>query len=41
MTGVIVRSSANVLAGRQTRMFAIFHGAWLVAPVVAVPGILR
>ena len=41
MTGVIVRSSANVLAGGQTRLSAILHGAWLVALVVAFPGILR
>jgi MFS superfamily sulfate permease-like transporter len=41
MTGVIVRSSANVLAGAQTRLSAILHGAWLVALVVAFPGVLR
>jgi MFS superfamily sulfate permease-like transporter len=41
MTGVIVRSSANVLAGAQTRLSAILHGAWLVALVVAFPEVLR
>jgi MFS superfamily sulfate permease-like transporter len=30
MTGVIVRSSANVEAGARTRMSTIFHGFWLL-----------
>jgi MFS superfamily sulfate permease-like transporter len=41
MTGVIVRSSANVEAGARTRLSAILHGAWLVALVVAFPAVLR
>jgi MFS superfamily sulfate permease-like transporter len=41
MTGVIVRSSANVQAGAQTRLSAILHGAWLLAFVAALPGVLR
>lgn len=41
MTGVIVRSSANVQAGAATRMSAILHGAWLLAFVLAAPGLLR
>ena len=41
MTGVIVRSSANVEAGGKTRYSAIFHGAWLLALVVALPFILE
>ena len=41
MTGVIVRSSANVQAGGQTRLSAILHGVWLVALVVAFPAVLR
>lgn len=40
MTGVIVRSSANVQAGAKTRLSAILHGAWLLAFVVAVPFLL-
>lgn len=30
MTGVIVRSSANVAAGAKTRLSAILHGVWLL-----------
>jgi len=30
MTGVIVRSAANVQAGGQTRLSAILHGVWLL-----------
>lgn len=41
MTGVIVRSSANVQAGAKTRLSAILHGVWLLALVVALPFVLR
>jgi MFS superfamily sulfate permease-like transporter len=41
MTGVIVRSSANVGAGAQTRASAMFHGLWLLLAVVALPFALR
>ncbi|QJQ18454.1 SulP family inorganic anion transporter [Pseudomonas sp. SK] len=41
MTGVIVRSSANVQAGAQTRASAILHGAWLLAFVVALGSVLQ
>ena len=41
MTGVIVRSSANVQAGGVTRMSAVMHGAWLLLFIAAVPWILR
>ena len=41
MTGVIVRSSANVQAGAKTRLAAVLHGAWLLALVVAFPAVLR
>lgn len=40
MTGVIVRSSANVNAGGQTRMATILHGAWLLLFIVFLPQIL-
>lgn len=41
MTGVIVRSSANVEAGAKTRLSAILHGAWLLLFVAALPFVLR
>jgi len=41
MTGVIVRSSANVQAGAVTRLSAVLHGAWLLAFVALLPWLLR
>jgi len=41
MTGVIVRSSANVEAGARTRLSAILHGLWLLLFVAALPWVLR
>ena len=41
MTGVIVRSSANVEAGANTRLSAILHGVWLLALVALAPWLLR
>ncbi|MET0247803.1 MAG: SulP family inorganic anion transporter [Sphingomonas sp.] len=41
MTGVIVRSSANVQAGAVTRASAILHGAWILAFVALLPWMLR
>jgi MFS superfamily sulfate permease-like transporter len=40
MTGVIVRSSANVSSGAKTRLSTILHGAWLLLFVVAIPVVL-
>jgi len=37
MTGVIVRSSANVEAGGATRMSAVLHGVWLLVFVSVIP----
>lgn len=37
MTGVIVRSSANVEAGAETRASAIMHGVWLLLFVSLLP----
>jgi MFS superfamily sulfate permease-like transporter len=41
MTGVIVRSSANVESGAQTRLSAILHGIWLLMFVSVVPFTLK
>jgi MFS superfamily sulfate permease-like transporter len=41
MTGVIVRSAANVQAGATSRRSAIMHGVWLLAFVAALPFVLR
>ena len=41
MTGVIVRSSANIQAGAKTRWSAIFHGLWLFAFVTLMPSLLE
>jgi MFS superfamily sulfate permease-like transporter len=41
MTGVIVRSSANIEAGGRTRGSAIFHGIWLLAAVSLLPSLLN
>lgn len=41
MTGVIVRSSANVQAGAMTRLSAILHGVWILGFVALLPWLLR
>lgn len=41
MTGVIARSSVNVMSGAKTNRSAILHGIWLLIAVVAIPGVLR
>ena len=40
MTGVIVRSSANVEAGAKTRASAFLHGVWLLVFCAALPFVL-
>lgn len=40
MTGVIVRSSANVEAGGKTRLSAILHGVWILVLVALLPQVL-
>jgi len=41
MTGVIVRSSANVQAGAMTRLSAVLHGVWILAFIALLPWVLR
>lgn len=40
LTGVIIRSAANVSAGAQTRLSSVLHGFWLLAFVALVPGVI-
>jgi len=40
MTGVIVRSSANVQAGAKTRLSTILHGIWILGFVALLPWLL-
>jgi MFS superfamily sulfate permease-like transporter len=41
VTGVIVRSSANIDSGARTRLSGIAHGVLLAAAVVALPALLN
>jgi MFS superfamily sulfate permease-like transporter len=41
LTGVIVRSSANVAAGAKTRLSAMLHGVWILAFVSLLPSVLN
>jgi MFS superfamily sulfate permease-like transporter len=41
MTGVIVRSSANVQAGAKTRLSAVLHSVWILGFVLVLPWVLR
>ena len=41
MTGVIVRSSANVQAGAITRVSAMLHGVWILGFVALLPWLLQ
>jgi carbonic anhydrase len=41
ITGVIVRSSANVNAGATSRVSAILHGVWILVCVLLVGGLLE
>lgn len=40
LTGVIVRTSANVMAGGRTRLSAFLHGAWMLLFVLLLPQLL-
>ena len=41
LTGVIVRSSANIDAGAKTRWSAVLHGFLLAIAVMTIPGVLN
>jgi carbonic anhydrase len=41
VTGVIVRSSANVAAGARTRASAVLHGVWVIVFVVLLVGLIE
>jgi MFS superfamily sulfate permease-like transporter len=41
LTQVIVRSSANIQSGGQTKLSSILHGTWLLLAVFAIAGLLR
>lgn len=41
MTGVIVRSTANIGANAKTRWSAVFHGVWLLFFVLLLPQVLE
>lgn len=41
MTGVIIRSAANVAAGARTRLSSVLHGLWLLVFVAFLPGLLK
>lgn len=40
-TAVIVRSSANVMAGARTKMSAIIHGMWLLVALLLIPSLIN
>lgn len=40
ITGVIVRSSANIEAGARTRASAVLHGVWILGLVALLPQLL-
>ena len=41
MTSVIVRTTANINSGAQTKISAIAHGIFLLAAVIAIPTVLN
>jgi MFS superfamily sulfate permease-like transporter len=40
VSGVIVRSSANVMAGGRTRLSTMLHGVWVLLFITLLPGVL-
>ena len=41
LTGVIVRSAANIESGGRTRTSAILHSVWLLLALLLIPGVLN
>jgi MFS superfamily sulfate permease-like transporter len=41
ITGVIVRTTANIQSGARTRVSAVMHGIWLLLFAAALPSVLR
>ncbi len=41
VTSVIVRSSANVESGAETKLSTMLHGAWLLLSVLIIPAVLN
>ncbi|MCL6503324.1 MAG: STAS domain-containing protein [Pirellulales bacterium] len=41
LTGVIIRSTANLAAGARTRLSSTLHGLWLLVLVAFAPGLLK
>lgn len=41
VSGVIVRSGANVLAGGRTRLATILHGVWILLSILLLPDLLK
>ena len=41
LTGVIVRSAANIESGGRTRTSAILHAVWLALALLLIPGVLN
>lgn len=40
LTGVVIRSTANLAAGAKTRLSSVLHGFWLLAIVLCAPSVL-
>ena len=41
ITGVVVRSNANITAGGRTRLSGILHGVWVLLFVTQLGGLIR
>ncbi len=41
LTGMILRSSANIQAGAKTRWSSVMHGGWLLMTVLLIPHVLE